>query len=70
MPSNYLGVNLTNILRKIVERAIASVLVPFLDSVVAFGSDQWGFRTRHSYLSDISVEFDRADHDISIEYLR
>ena len=48
LPSNYRGVHLTNILAKIVERAIASVLVPFFDRVGAFGRDQWGFRKRHS----------------------
>ena len=48
VPSNYRGVHLTNLLAKIVERAIASLLVPFLDRVGAFGRDQWGFRKRHS----------------------
>ena len=48
MPSNYRGVHLTNILATIVERAIASVLVPFFVRVGAFGRDQWGFRKQHS----------------------
>ena len=43
-PLNYRGVHLTNILAKIVERAIASVLVPHFDRAGAFGRDQWGFR--------------------------
>ena len=33
---------------KIVERAIASVLVPYFDRVGSFGRDQWAFRKRHS----------------------
>ena len=47
-PSNYRGVHLTNILAKIVERAIASVLVPHFDRAGAFGRDQWGFLKKHS----------------------
>ena len=48
VPSNYRGVHLTNILAKIVERAIASVLVPYFDRVGSFGRDQWAFRKKHS----------------------
>ena len=47
-PSNYRGVHLTNIIAKIVERAIASVLVPHFDRAGAFGRDQLGFRKKHS----------------------
>ena len=47
-PSTYRGVHLTNILAKIVERAIASVLVPHFERSVAFGRDQWGFRKKRS----------------------
>ena len=46
VPSNYRGVYLTNILAKIVERAIASVLVPYFDRVGSFGRDQWAFRKK------------------------
>ena len=42
------GYTLTNILAKIVERAIASVLVPYFDRVESFGRDQWAFRKKHS----------------------
>ena len=48
VPSNYRGVHLTNIVSKVVERAIASVLVPYFDRIGAFGSDQWAFRKQHS----------------------
>ena len=41
VPSNYRGVHLTNIVSKVVERAIAFVLVPYFDRIGAFGSDQW-----------------------------
>ena len=33
VPSNYRGVHLTNIVSKVVERAIASVLVPYFDII-------------------------------------
>ena len=33
---------------KVVERAIASVLVRYFDRIGAFGSDQWAFRKQHS----------------------
>ena len=38
------GVHLTNILTKIVERAIASVFVPYFDRVGSFGCEQLSFR--------------------------
>ncbi len=47
-PSNYRGVHLTNVLSKIVERAVSRLLTPFLDRTGAFGSDQWGFRPKRS----------------------
>ena len=47
VPSNYRGVHLTNILAKIVERAIASVHVPYFNRVGSFGRDQWAFRKKH-----------------------
>ena len=47
-PSNYRGVHLTNIIAKIVERALATVLVPHFDRAGAFGRDQWGFRKMRS----------------------
>ena len=39
---------MTNILAKIVERAIASVLIPRFYIAGAFGRDQCGFRKKHS----------------------
>ena len=43
VPGNYRGVHLTNIIATIVERAIASIVISFVDRVCAFGIDQWAF---------------------------
>ena len=47
-PSNYRGVHLTTVISKIVERTIARILTPFLDSSNAYGMDQWAFRPKRS----------------------
>ena len=47
MPGNYRGVHLTNVLSKIVERAIATFLTPFFDKF-GYGIDQWAFRRGRS----------------------
>ena len=47
MPGNYRGVHLTNVLSKIVERAIASFLTPFFDKF-GYGIDQGAFRRGRS----------------------
>ena len=47
MPGNYRGVHLSNVLSKILERAIATFLFPFFDNV-GYGIDQWAFRRGRS----------------------
>ena len=39
---------MTNVISKIVERAIAMILTPFFDRTGAYGLSQWAFRKRHS----------------------
>ena len=47
-PGNYRGVHLTDVVSKIVERAISIVISPFLDRTGAYGMDQWAFRKGRS----------------------
>ena len=46
--TNYRGVHLTNILSKVAERVIGSLLGPYFDQADAFGVDQWAFRPKRS----------------------
>ena len=47
-PDNYRGVHLTAVLSKLVERCVASVLVPFLEKTNAYGESQWAFQRGRS----------------------
>ncbi len=47
-PWNYRGVHLTDVISKVVERTISSIVTPFLDRTGAYGNDQWAFRKKRS----------------------
>jgi hypothetical protein len=47
-PSKYRGVHLTTVFSKAVERLIGSVLVPFLQTTLAFGANQWANQKNRS----------------------
>ena len=47
-PNKYRGVHLTSVMSKVVERVIAATLVPHLETVNAFGMNQWAYRKGRS----------------------
>jgi hypothetical protein len=54
-PTKYRGVHLTPVISKVVERIIASVLLPFLEASGAYGPNQWAYSRKRSCRDLVSL---------------